>query len=266
MSEFYKPFQPTLTEAGLKRFELSLEHSPACRMLSNVVHSFLQVSTIKPTPYPVIPDGTQAVFISSHGSIIGGAQSRAHDIQILQPGDYFGIHFYPGALRYFFNLNLLEITDQLVDSHYFPCRDFVGLHNNIYQHQSFHERVHVCEQWLLRHFKPLPVTQFDQALSLIYQSFGNIRINRLADMVGWSSRHLNRLFRLHTGLSAKTFAQTIRIQYVCKQLYTIPGDSLNTALELGFFDQSHLINDFKKRLLSNPGMFVNRFKSDFYNR
>jgi len=266
MNELYNAFQPTLTEAGLKRFDLSLLYSPACKILKGVVHSYLQISTTKPTPYPVIPDGTQAIFISPHGAKIGGAQSRACDVQILQPGNYFGIRFYPGVLRYFFDLNLSEITDQFVDSHYFSCQKFDELHNHIYRHQHFHERAHICEQWLLQQFEPRPATQFDQALSLIYQSFGTIKIAQLAAMVGWSSRHLNRLFRLHTGLNTKTFTQIIRLQHACKKQHLTPDDSLNTALDLGFFDQSHLIKDYQTYLLSSPGLFFDRFKSDFYNR
>lgn len=266
MNDLYRPFQPLLTKAGLKRFGLTLEYSPASKILRDVVHSYLQISTAKPTPYPVMPDGTQAVFISPYGSFIGGAQIQACDIQILLPGDYFGIRFYPGTLRYFFNLNVSEITDQFVDSHYFPCRRFGQLHNEIYQWQDFHTRAQICEQWLLKHFKAQSSNQFDQALSLVYQSFGNIKVSQLATKVGWSSRHLNRLFRLHTGLSTKTFSQTIRIQHVCKRLFNTTGDSLNTAFELGFFDQPHLIKEYKKRLLSSPTVFFERFMSDFYNR
>lgn len=266
MNDLYRPFQPILTNAGLQRFELSLECSPVCENLSGVVHSYLQISAVKPTPYPVIPDGTQAVYISPQGSIIGGAQSQSYDIQIMQPGEYFGIWFYPGALRYFFKLNLFEITDQYVEHQYFPCRDFAQLHDNIYQYQSFQQRVQICEQWLLRHFKPGPVTPFDHALDLIYQSSGNLKIDQLATMAGWSSRHLNRLFRYHTGLSTKAFAQTIRIQYACQQLFIKPDNSLETALQLGFFDQAHLLNEYRKRLSSSPGVFFDRFKSDFYNR
>lgn len=198
--------------------------------------------------------------------MIGGTQTKATEIQILKPGDYFGIRFYPGALRNFFNLNLFEITDQFADSQYFPCRKFINLHHNIYSYQSFKKRAEVCEQWLLQHFNPQAPTQFDHALSVIYQSFGNIKVSQLSDLVGWSSRHLNRIFHLHTGLTTKNFTQTIRIQHVCKQFYTTPGDALSVGLELGYFDQSHLIKEFKKRLLSNPSTFFNRFMSDFYNR
>jgi AraC-like DNA-binding protein len=265
MQELYKPFQPLLTQAGLERFDLSLQQSPACNILKRAVHSYLQISTTKPTPYPMIPDGTQAIFISSERSMIGGTQTQATEIQILKPGEYFGIRFYPGALRYFFNLSLFEITDQFADSRYFPCREFGKLHHNIYEYQSFKKRAEVCEHWLLKHFNQHPLTQFDHALSLIYQSLGNIKVSQLSELVGWSSRHLNRLFHHHTGLNTKTFAQTIRIQNVCKQLYTTPADTLSAGIELGFFDQSHLIKEFNKRLLSNPSTFFNRFMSDFYN-
>lgn len=266
MNELYRPFQPTLTKQGLQRFEISLTHSPASEILRGIVHAYLQIRAVKPTPYPMMPDGTQAVFISPHGAKIGGAQSRACDIQILEAGEYFGIWFYPGALRCFFELDLFEITDQFVDYQYFPCRHFAQLHTDIYRCQSFQLRARICDQWLLRQFKPRSFTPFDHALSLIYQSSGNINIDQLATKIGWSSRHLNRQFRCHTGLSTKTFSQTIRIQHACKRLWITPNDSLKTALDLGYFDQAHLLKDFRQRLSSSPGIFFDRFKSDFYNR
>ena len=265
MNQIYKPFQPTLTETGLRKLVLSLQYSLPNKRLIGVVHSYLQVSTANPTPYPVLPDGSQAIFISPQGVIVGGAQTLARDIPMLYPGEYFGIRFYPGVLRHFFDLNLSEITEQFVDQKYIPCPLFDNLHNQIYECPKFHARAQVCEQWLLRHFNPVVNTPFDQALTSIYQSFGNIRIDQLARKVGWSSRHLNRLFRLNTGLSTKTFSQTVRIQHACRQLYLNPESSLKTAGDLGFFDQAHLLNDFKKRLSASPSVLFDRFKSDFYN-
>ena len=262
----YPSFQPTLTEPGLKHFGLILTSSSPCASLNGIVHSYLQINAEKPTPYPVMPDGTQAIFISPDGSMISGSQSQSYDIQIPQAGDYFGIRFYPGALRHLFKLNLAEITNQLVDEKYFPCDLFGTLHHKIYQHQRFYDRANVCEQWLLQHFNPQPATQFEQALSLIYQSQGNLKIAQLATRVGWSSRHLNRLFRLNTGLNTKTFSQIIRLQHVCQYLYRSPADSLTTAMELGFSDQPHLLNNFRQHLLTNPNRFFSRFMSDFYNR
>lgn len=265
MNSIYRPFQPTLTETGLERFGLELQSTSACKVLRGSIHSYLQVSTASPSPYPVIPDGTQAVFMSPAGSVIGGAQTRAGGLELPRAGDYFGIRFYPGALRHFFNLNLGEITDQFADHQFFPCRQFAELHEQVYREANFRERARVCEQWLLKLFTPRAVAPFERALSLIYQSMGKVKIGRLAATVGCGSRQLNRLFRQHTGLDLKTFAQTIRIQRACERLYESPRGSLQIALDLGFFDQSHLIKDFRKRLLMSPGAFFNQFSSDFYN-
>jgi len=267
MSELFRSFQPTLTKSGLSHFGLSLESSLPCPSLRGVVHSYLQIKSDKPTPYPIIPDGTLAIFISPNGSFIGGTQIKSCAVQILEAGEYFGIRFYAGGLRHFFNLDLAEITGKFVDHHYLPCSHLGSLHQQIYTKNRYLARVEICESWLMRSYQAKPLNSFDQALSLIYQSSGGMKINQLADKVGWSSRHLNRLFRFNTGINTKTFSKIIRMQTACKQLYNNPSQSLlNSELDLGFFDQSHLIKEFKHHLNSKPTTFLNRFMSDFYNQ
>jgi len=262
----YQPFQPTLTAAGLQRLGISLEFTVASGVLRHAVHCYLQITTAKPIAYPVIPDGTQAVYIGPQNMMIGGAQSQAREIPILQAGEYFGIWFRPGALRYIFQLNLAEIANQFADSNYFPCQQFTRLADQIYQFHAFQQRALVCEHWLLRHFQERPLTPFDHALTLIYQSMGDIKIEHLANHTGWSSRHLNRQFHRHTGLSTKAFTQIIRFQHACKHLWHNPGEALSTALQSGYFDQAHLIRDYNRRLHSSPGAYHHRFMSDFSNR
>ncbi|SMF63233.1 AraC-type DNA-binding protein [Alteromonadaceae bacterium Bs31] len=198
--------------------------------------------------------------------MVGGAQTQTRDIQILEAGEYFGIRFYSGSLRHLFKLDLSEITDRFVGNDYFPCQIFNDLYHLIYKESNYCKRVNICESWLLQRYKPQPKSRFDQALHLVYQSSGNIRVNELANNVAWSSRHLNRLFQIYTGLNTKTFAKIIRLQQACKLLYMAPHKSPNSNVELGFFDQSHLIKDFRKHLLSKPTDFSNRFMSDFYNQ
>ncbi|HED33141.1 MAG TPA: hypothetical protein ENJ08_02840 [Gammaproteobacteria bacterium] len=167
MIENYTPFQLTLTQSGLHQHGLSLKVKSPCEALDGRVHFYLQIKAQRQTPYPVIPDGTQAIYISPQGAITGGAQTEIRDIQLLQPGDYLGIWFYPGALRYFFDINLSEISDQFVDAKYFECSRFTQLHKDIYRYNTFDERVNVCEKWLLSRYSQKPATRFDKALSLI---------------------------------------------------------------------------------------------------
>jgi len=266
MNKLYTPFQPLLTDSGLRSFELGILESSPSRQLRGVVHSYIQISAVKPTSYPMVPDGTQALFVGADGAMVSGGISQAIELQLPALGEYFGIRFYPGALRHLFNVDLNEISNQLVDSQFLGSPFIDQLHHHVYQYTDFQQRAQLCDQWLLRRLERHPFGVFEQALGLIYDSRGNIEIERgLAKNIGLSSRQLNRLFRRNTGFSTKSFAQTIRFQHACRQLYVQPENSLEIAMNLGYFDQAHLLTDFKKRLSQSPTAFFDRYMSDFYN-
>ncbi|MDH5325003.1 MAG: helix-turn-helix domain-containing protein [Gammaproteobacteria bacterium] len=266
MNKLYSPFQPTLTNAGLHQLGLRMQSREPCESLKGIVHSYLQINVDRQTLYPVMPDGTQAIYISPQGSLIGGTLTEARDIQLLYPGEYFGIWFYPGALRHLFAINLSEISDQFVDSKYFRCNRFNSLHTEIYKHKDFNDRVAVCERWVMGRYIREPTSCFDHALFVIYQSFGGERIDKIAGKVGWSRRHLNRRFLEYTGVGTKAFAKIVRAQTLYRQLYQISVDSTQNLMDLGYYDQSHLIKEFKKYFKLTPGEFINHNMSDFYNR
>lgn len=261
----YDPFQPILSESGLVRFGLTMQEHAACPELKNIVHSYLQISAKEPVSYAIIPDGTQAVFISRHATILGGAHLKASDIQIPEAGDYFGIRLYPAALKNFFNLDISEISDPFIDGKLFPSEDFGTLHENIFMCSSFEKRVSVCENWLLKNKIIHKDSCFDNALELIYKSLGNIKIDELSKNIGWSSRHLNRMFKRHTGLSTKSFTQIIRLQFACKNIFESENNLIEDAINFGYFDQAHLLNNFKKFLQESPNYYLSQFRSDFYN-
>nr|WP_284676510.1 helix-turn-helix domain-containing protein [Vibrio sinus] len=190
---------------------------------------------------------------------------RAFDLQLLEGGVYFGVQFKPGALRCFFDVDLSEFSEQIVNSKQFVFSHFEDLCAAIYRTNHFYERASICENWLLKKYTSKLSVKFNHALSLIYKSCGTNKISALANDVGCTSRHLSRLFQLYTGLSPKSFMQTIRLQHACKQLHLLRTSSSSMALELGYYDQSHLLKDFKKHFSCSPNRFFNRFGSDFYN-
>ncbi len=265
MSQFYSPFQSTISPVGLNKYGLSLQSAIPCAVLKPFVHSYLQISATRATSYAILPDGSQAIYISPNGIFISGAQLELRQVQILRSGEYFGIRFYPGALRAFFKLDLADITGQFVDAHYFPCPEFRYLHETIFTEKVFYERASLCEQWLLKHFLCPNTTPFDLSLNLLYQCFGNEKISDLAEQVGFSTRHINRLFHQHTGLNTKSFAKVIRLQHLCKALCLSSGKPIDILKQdFGFYDQSHLINELKQYLGYTP---IDLFKamSDFSN-
>lgn len=263
----YQPFQPTLTSVGQGHFGLNLQVHKPCLALSDDVYAFVEVNTDHPTMYPIVPDGTNILFFSMCSESFGGTQSSILDVSLNSGGGpYFGIWFQPGRLRRFFNVDVSEVADQLVGLDFLANRVFLSLQEGLYEKASFRERIAYCEGLLLKHTasRSFP-DKLKYAQSLIYRESGVINIAQLANEVDWSHRHLNRQFLLHTGLTSKAFAQTVRINHFLKRCYQGTGSYLHHGLDLGFYDQSHILKATAQHSVKLLSPISQQFMSNFYN-
>jgi AraC-like DNA-binding protein len=90
-----------------------------------------------------------------------------------------------------------------------------------------------------------PDSRVIQAMARIESSGGQISIARLAADVGVSRQHLARLFDMHVGVTPKFAARVARIRRVLARGARMRSRSWSAlALEAGFVDQAHLVNDF----------------------
>ena len=92
-----------------------------------------------------------------------------------------------------------------------------------------------------------------QAPELVHQYFqvlrskGSRQIQRLAQDIDVSSKHLRSSFKDVVGISPKTHLQLLQLHQVVHALATRPHWSLTEiALRCGFYDQSHFIRKFKQ--------------------
>ncbi|MFL0799951.1 MAG: helix-turn-helix domain-containing protein [Agarilytica sp.] len=266
----FEPFQPLFTPQGSRIFALRTRVSRPSVRLRQYIHSFVQVSVDKPTPYPVIPDGIASLFISKHSTQLVTAMTKVTEFTLPEAGDYFGVRFVPGALHRLFGLDLRDTRDQVIDTSCLKRSALSQMHTRLYP-ASFERRVAVAESLLGRAQKTERTEKknasvLDTALAFIYSSQGELCIGEgLADKLGVSPRQLNRIFATYIGMSAKRFAQVIRLQNVCKYLAEVPSGSLVASDIYGYFDQAHLLKDFKKHLSAYPEAFFKRFQSDLYN-
>lgn len=84
--------------------------------------------------------------------------------------------------------------------------------------------------------------------NLLIRSAGSISIEQLAEDTGYTARYIDRCFRNETGLSPKQLAKIVRFQAAVSALNQNQhkGRSLTEiAADLGYFDQSHFVHDFK---------------------
>jgi AraC-like DNA-binding protein len=79
----------------------------------------------------------------------------------------------------------------------------------------------------------------------------------IAMTLGVSHGHLDRLFTEHVGLSPRTLARILRMRRLLEgiDVHGVVGWA-DKAAELGWFDQAHLIRDFKRHTGVTPSQYV----------
>lgn len=93
----------------------------------------------------------------------------------------------------------------------------------------------------------------------IAANFGNISVKRLAEEVGISDRYLRKLFLAQIGLSPKRYVMVNRVTNVVRRVdegNVVSWSDL--ALSAGYFDQSHMIEEFNNLLGESPEAFISR--------
>lgn len=86
---------------------------------------------------------------------------------------------------------------------------------------------------------------------------GEVRVERVADRLGVTARHLRRAFLEHVGVGPKEFARTVRLQRALRMAAT-SCDWARIAADSGYYDQAHLIADFRQLVGRTPGALFKR--------
>lgn len=224
---------------------------------------------------PVLPDGCPEIvfnlsdrFLRLHKAhdelqptaLFAGQMS--HSISIRPTGNVrlFGIRFQPAGAFPLVRFPLSEITDRIIDLTS-VCRNGEEVESRINEARSFVERVSIFESFfgaaVAARNNTDPIAAY--ATETIVEGRGLDSISSISAQVGVSDRRLERRFKRAVGVSPKTFSRIVRFQAVVNavQLSQTPN-LLDTALSFGYYDQSHLIRDFKEFSGDSPSTFFER--------
>lgn len=117
------------------------------------------------------------------------------------------------------------------------------------------QRIKIVEQFLLSQLKDIETDKLIvEAVKLIYQSNGTIRIKELNEKLFISQSPFEKRFRKVVGTTAKKFASIVRFNTVLENLNetkTLP----EICYENNFFDQAHFTKDFKQFTGDTPENF-----------
>jgi len=217
----------------------------------------------------VTPDGFSDIIIkydhiSDENDIsICGEMTRHLSVEVMPGEIYTGIRFKPGALFSLLNIPMDQLADRLTPVSYAKKTIYEHISNSTDNKFEVKERLaglnSALSNILYSAKEPSPITEY--VAKMIVSSNGNIKISKLSDYLGYSPRHLQRVFKQSVGVSPKMYSRIIRF----KSLHNViksekVTDLYAAALSAGYFDQSHFIKEYLAFSGKSPAQM-----SHFYN-
>jgi len=160
------------------------------------------------------------------------------------------------------NSNFLNILPNIIDS-IDLYQDFINLYNSLQNGVNIENDLKDFATTLFRQYCQSKSENEQNSLlkkieNYILQNIQEqISIDEIAKSVGYSSAHINRLFKKEFGLTLHAFLIDKRIGKA-KELITQNQQATLTqiAYEAGFYDQSHFIRNFKKAYSLSPKEYL----------
>jgi AraC family transcriptional regulator len=97
-----------------------------------------------------------------------------------------------------------------------------------------------------------------EAEELLHKCFAErLGLSALAESAGIDPSHFARTFRKSFGCSVGEYVRDLRLQHAAEQLAASKRPLAEVALAVGFYDQSHFTNAFKRRMGLTPSAYRN---------
>jgi methylphosphotriester-DNA--protein-cysteine methyltransferase len=142
----------------------------------------------------------------------------------------------------------------------------LALRERLLDTTSLAARFRIVERWLLARLNPRTIVHpaVRWAVDRIAASGGRVAIEHLAVQTGFTRKHLGNLFRQQVGLSPKSLARVHRFRDALAILDKANGRVpwVELADACGFYDQSHLINEFRRFTGFSPVELAHRDRPD----
>lgn len=233
------------------------EHTPPARLADYVECFWTQESFGPSQMHRVMPDGCADLLFTQPASkegelLVVGAMTDAQVFDVSN-ASFLGVRFRPGMSQCF-----VPVPGSLIASQRLPFEDISGrkareLREQIAEAPTAGARIIIFESHL---GSPPPLTPVQRALKWVEQRCGLVRIDEVADQAGLSPRQFRRQCLELTGLTPKQLCRTLRFRFATSQITMATRiEWARLALECGYYDQAHFINEFRALSGLTPGEY-----------
>ena len=268
----FKPFKST-SETKVESNGLYFRKYHPCVNLQSYISCYWtmisEVKLDKPILHRVIPDGCIDIIINlsensyAKTSSIVGTMTKPIFAELKNCVNFIAVRFKPGGYLHFFNIPAHELTDKIVPFEMLSTKNSYSLIERVVLEKHIGRKLELFQNYLenLLIINDKNDSTIKHALYNILEKKGNISISELSKNVNISQRQLCRKFENWIGINPKCFCRIIRFQTIIHLLKNSKFDLLSTALDGGYYDQSHFIHEFSSLYGLTPSEFLKSRKN-----
>lgn len=178
-----------------------------------------------------------------------GMWSRRFVVEYGETVRVVGVHFKPWGVSPFIRMPLSELRDHWMPADAVWEGSFERLRDRLARASSAEAMLGIIERELHARLDAASLSGLDivhDAAAGLAASWGMVTVASLADRAGVSGNRLAGLFTAHVGMTPKRLARIYRFARVILSVDAAsPVAWAELAQTTGYFDQPHLVNEFK---------------------
>lgn len=218
-----------------------------------------------------LPEYTNGFGTVQSEIILSGQYDHSYFIKTKGKFRLFSVVLQPFAVGKLFQTPAGEFFNRSTDAGLLENgSDLKTLHAMMSECGSPHEQIKLAEEYLIKNLdfvSPDSFLRIGNSIRFMSQNPNGVNIPELASRACLSRKQYERLFVNHAGISPAAFSRIIRFQYALFLKEKAKTKNLTElALAAGYYDQPHMIRDFRQLTGHSPKAFFNQCEtmSDFY--
>jgi AraC-like DNA-binding protein len=196
-------------------------------------------------------------FLALPDCTIVGPQTTKVDLAIGAHHRFVSVAFHPGGLFQLLRVPLHELVDVPVNAADVLGREISDVSEQLKAARHSLEMKRIVEAYLLRKMGLVANSPFAQAARLMMSGTTSYTVDQAAAFSCLSTRQFERKAKEALGYSPKFFARIIRFSKAYRLKVNQPAATWTTiSHQCGYYDQMHLIRDFKEFTATTPKTLV----------
>ncbi|NOU97270.1 helix-turn-helix domain-containing protein [Paenibacillus sp. LMG 31456] len=249
---------------GEKKFTLS-RYAPSEDIGFFVKHFWVvswDLTGHAPYNQELVPNPCVNLIIEPNKTAIYGIPKNKSSYLIREKGHVLGVKFKPGGFYPFIRQSVSVLNGNPMGVENVFDVDARAIEDTILNQQEDSKMVELAEH-MIRQKLPARdenITLINRVIDQIIEDREITKVDHISQQLNINIRKLQRLFEQYVGVSPKWVIKLYRLQNAAESMDLNQNHNLlKLSMDLGYYDQSHFIKDFKSIIGITPDEYIRKF-------